>query len=361
MAVLTQYNSHTVIEHIQRAWSFLRGELGEMVDVLPAHQRGGDEDWYRGTADSIYQNLDILVPPSSPPKYVVVMAGDHIYKMDYAVLLREHVAHGRGCTVACTEVTRSEARTLGVLSIDANLKIKSISENPDEPLEITGRPGRSLASMGIYVFDTNYLVELLGKSHADPYSSHDFGLDIIPRALDQGRAVAHPFVRSCVNRGEAGSTPYWRPVDTLDSFLTANLDLAAVVPDLDLYDPSWPIWTDQRQFPPAKFVLDMNGEPGLIVNSLVSGGSVVIGSTIKDCVVFSGVRVKSFSDILECVLLPGATIGQNCRLRRVIVGNDCVLPDGLVVGYDPIYDTAHFETTAAGTVLITKEMLSSLT
>ncbi|MEJ8852484.1 glucose-1-phosphate adenylyltransferase [Variovorax rhizosphaerae] len=361
MAVLTQYNSHSLIQHVQRAWSFLRGELNEMVDVLPAHQRGGEEDWYRGTADSVYRNLDILLPSAGTPRYVVVMAGDDVYKMDYAILLRDHVAHGRGCTIACAEIPRAEASTYGVMSVHDDLTVASFIEDPVEPPSMPARPDISLVSMGIYVFDASYLVELLESDALDPHSSHDFGRDIIPMTVAQSRAVAHPFHRSCVTRDSLPSAPpYWRRIDTLDAFLAAHLDLAAVIPALDLYDAQWPIWTDQRQLPPAKFVFDLNGQPGLVINSTVSAGCVIVGSQIKDSVIFSAVRVMSFCDILKSVLMPGVQVGAGCRLRRVIVEGNCVLPEGLVVGEDAAADRTRFERTGAGTVLITKAMLTHL-
>jgi glucose-1-phosphate adenylyltransferase len=359
MAVVTQYKSHSLMRHLQRGWSFLRAELNEMVDVLPAQQRMGDEHWYRGTADAVYQNLDIIQTRSTPHDYVVVLAGDHIYKMDYSVMLKDHAERGLGCTVGCIEVPRSEASAFGVMAIDGDRKITEFLEKPANPPSMPGQPDVTLASMGIYVFDSAYLYELLEKDNANPDSSHDFGKDIIPMVVAQGRALAHPFGLSCVTRVQGGKA-YWRDVGTIDAFWAANLDLASITPELDIYDTDWPIWTYQRQLPPAKFVLDLDGKHGMTVNTIVSGGCIVSGSRVSSSVLFSGVRVLSFCDINEAVLLPDVQVGQGCRLSRVVVDRGCVLPDGMVIGEDAIADAARFERTEGGVVLITREMLAKL-
>jgi len=363
MAVVTQYKSHSLMRHLQRGWSFLRAELNEMVDVLPAQQRVGDEHWYRGTADAVFQNLDIIQTRSTPHDYVVVLAGDHIYKMDYSIMLIDHVAHGLGCTVGCIEVPRMEATAFGVMAVDGDRKIVGFLEKPADPPAVPGNPEVALASMGIYVFDSEYLYQLLEQDSANPDSDHDFGKDIIPMAVAQGRASAHPFGLSCVTRGSRGpdAKAYWRDVGTIDAFWAANLDLASVTPELDIYDTDWPIWTYQRQLPPAKFVVDLEGKNGMTVNTIVSGGCIVSGSKVKDSVLFSGVRIHSFCDILEAVLLPDVEVGRRARLSKVVVDRACVIPEGMVVGEDPVEDAARFERTDNGVVLITREMLARLT
>ncbi|HYP83191.1 glucose-1-phosphate adenylyltransferase [Variovorax sp.] len=362
MAVVTQYKSHSLMRHLQRGWSFLRAELNEMVDVLPAQQRMGDERWYRGTADAVFQNLDIIASKSTPHDYVVVLAGDHIYKMDYSIMLLDHVAHGRGCTVGCIEVPRTEATAFGVMAVDDKRRIVDFLEKPADPPSMPGKPDVALASMGIYIFDSKYLYQLLEQDNANPDSSHDFGKDIIPRAVAEGRAAAHPFGMSCVTRARRGgdAPAYWRDVGTIDAFWAANLDLASITPELDIYDTDWPIWTYQRQLPPAKFVLDRDGKHGMTVNTIVSGGCIVSGSKVSSSVLFSGVRVHSYCDIHEAVLMPDVEVGRGCRLNRVVIDRACVLPDGMVIGEDPAADAARFERTEGGVVLVTREMLARL-
>lgn len=362
MAVVTQYKSHSLMRHLQRGWSFLRAELNEMVDVLPAQQRVGEEHWYRGTADAVYQNLDIIQTRSTPHDYVVVLAGDHVYKMDYSIMLSDHVAHGRGCTVGCIEVPRMEAVAFGVMAVDSERGITAFLEKPADPPAMPGKPEIALASMGIYIFDSEYLYRLLEEDSADAASSHDFGKDIIPRTVAQGRAVAHPFGMSCVTRARHGTNvkAYWRDVGTIDAFWAANLDLASITPELDIYDTDWPIWTYQRQLPPAKFVLDRDGKHGMTVNTIVSGGCIVSGSHVKDSVLFSGVRVHSFCSIEEAVLLPDVEVGRGARLRKVVIDRACVIPEDMIVGEDPAADAARFERTEGGVVLITREMLKRL-
>lgn len=362
MAVVTQYKSHSLMRHLQRGWSFLRAELNEMVDVLPAQQRTGDEHWYRGTADAIYQNLDILQTRSTKHDYVVVLAGDHIYKMDYSVMLMDHVKSGCACTVGCIEVPRMEATAFGVMAVNEDRTITDFLEKPADPPAMPGKPDIALASMGIYVFDAAYLYRLLEEDNANPASSHDFGKDVIPRAVVQGRAQAHPFSLSCVTRGARGpqAPVYWRDVGTIDAFWAANLDLASITPELDIYDTDWPIWTYQRQLPPAKFVLDIDGNHGMTVNTIVSGGCIVSGSQVKDSVLFSNVRIHSFCEVKEAVLLPDVEVGRGARLSKVVVDRGCVIPAGMVVGEDPAADAARFERTDTGVVLVTREMLQRL-
>ncbi len=357
IGVITQYKSHSLLRHLQRGWSFLRAELNEMVDLLPAQQRVDEEHWYRGTADAIYQNLDII--QSSKPEYVVVLAGDHVYKMDYSLMLKDHVDSGAGCTVGCIEVPRAEASAFGVMAVDGTRKITEFVEKPADPPPMPGNDAVSLASMGIYIFDSKYLYDLLEDDIANPNSSHDFGKDVIPRVVREGRAIAHPFSMSCVS-STPDAVPYWRDVGTIDAFWEANLDLASVTPELDIYDTNWPIWTSQRQLPPAKFVQDADGKHGQAINTMVSGGCIVSGSIVSNSVLFSSVRVHSFCVIDQAVLLPEVTIGRGCRLSRVVVDRGCTVPEGLVIGEDPVADAARFERTENGVVLVTKDMLMKL-
>jgi glucose-1-phosphate adenylyltransferase len=357
IGVVTQYKSHSLLRHVQRGWSFLRAELNETVDLMPAQQRVDEESWYRGTADAVFQNLDII--QSTHAEYIVVLAGDHIYKMDYSLMLADHVAQGAGCTVGCIEVPRSDASAFGVMAIDAERRIKAFIEKPADPPPMPGRDDCSLASMGIYIFNADYLYRLLEEDLADPSSSHDFGKDVIPKVVAEGRALAHPFALSCIANPN-GAPPYWRDVGTLDAFWAANLDLASISPELDIYDTDWPIWTYQRQLPPAKFTPDRNGSHGMTVNTIVSGGCIVSGSHVSNSVLFSNVRVHSFCNIQQCVLLPGVVVGRNSRLSKVIVDRACELPEGLVVGEDAALDAARFERTEAGVVLITREMIARL-
>jgi glucose-1-phosphate adenylyltransferase len=357
IGVATQYKSHSLLRHLQRGWSFLRAELNEVVDLLPAQQRVDEEHWYRGTADAIYQNLDII--QGSRPEYIIVLAGDHIYKMDYSLMLKDHVEAGAGCTVGCIEVPRLEASGFGVMAVDASRKITSFVEKPADPPRMPGRDDMALASMGIYVFDAEYLYKLLEDDLANPNSSHDFGKDVIPQAVAHRRAHAHPFSMSCI-RNPNGAPPYWRDVGTIDAFWSANLDLASINPELDIYDTDWPIWTYQRQLPPAKFIPDRNGMHGMTVNTIVSGGCIVSGSHVANSVLFSSVRIHSFCNIESAVVLPGVTIERNCRLKNVVIDRGCVVPSGLVVGEDAVADAQRFERTANGVCLITREMLGCL-
>lgn len=357
IGVITQYKSHSLLRHLQRGWSFLRAELNEMVDLLPAQQRVNEEHWYRGTADAIYQNIDII--QSSKPEYVVVLAGDHVYKMDYSLMLKDHVDSGAGCTVGCIEVPRKDACAFGVMAVNADRKIVEFVEKPADPPAMPGNDAVSLASMGIYIFNAQYLYDLLDADIANPDSSHDFGKDVIPKVVREGRAIAHPFSFSCVS-STPDAEPYWRDVGTIDAFWEANLDLASVTPQLDIYDTNWPIWTSQRQLPPAKFVQDAEGKHGQAINTMVSGGCIVSGSMVSNSVLFSSVRVHSYCVIDQAVVLPDVTIGRGCRLSRVVIDRRCELPEGLIVGEDPVADAERFERTENGVVLITRDMLARL-
>lgn len=358
IGVITQYKSHSLLRHIQRGWSFLRNEMHEFVDLLPAQQRVDGEHWYRGTADAIYQNLDII-RNSRPPEYIVILAGDHVYKMDYSIMLADHAASGRGVTVGCIEVPRSEASAFGVMAINTQRHITAFVEKPCDPPTMPDNPDMALASMGIYVFTADYLFRLLEEDAGNPDSSHDFGKDIIPRAVAEGQALAHPFTMSAIATPPY-SGPYWRDVGTVDAYWAANLDLASTTPALNMYDRDWPIWTYQEQLPPAKFVHDIDGRRGEALNSLVSGGCIVSGSVVRNSVLFSNVLVRSYCDISDAVVLPDVQINRHCRLSKVVIDRRCKLPEGLVIGEDPELDARRFHRTENGVVLVTRDMLAAL-
>ncbi|MFO1032862.1 MAG: glucose-1-phosphate adenylyltransferase [Hyphomicrobiales bacterium] len=357
IGVATQYKAHSLIRHLQRGWNFLRPERNEGFDILPASQRVSEDQWYAGTADAVYQNLDIIL--SYRPKYIVILAGDHIYKMDYELMLQQHVDTGADVTIGCLEVPREEASGFGVMHVDTKDRITAFVEKPKDPPGIPDNPDMALASMGIYVFETDFLAGLLRRDAADKKSSRDFGKDIIPYVVKNGKAVAHRFARSCVRSDlEAGS--YWRDVGTVDAYWAANVDLTDTVPELDLYDNNWPIWTYSEVTPPAKFVHDIEGRRGLAVASLVSGGCVVSGAAIRRSLLFTNVRVKSFTTLEEAVVLPRAIIGRNALLKKVVIDSDVVIPEGLVVGEDPELDAKRFRRTDSGICLITKPMIDRL-
>ena len=357
IGVITQYKSHSLLRHLQRGWAFLKSEMNEFVDLLPAQQRVDEESWYRGTADAVYQNQDILAAYRAD--YVVVLAGDHIYKQNYALMLADHVALGKEVTVGCIEVSRAEATAFGVMAIDENRRIVDFVEKPAEPPSIPGKPDRSLASMGIYIFNARYLYKELERDMADPNSSHDFGKDIIPRMVKAGVAVAHPFELSCVG-GKVGHPPYWRDVGTIDAYWDANIDLTATDPMLNLYDTNWPIWTYQPQLPPAKFVHNQEDRRGMAIESMVSGGCIVSGAVFRS-ILFSQVRVHSYSSVNWSVLLPGVQVGRHARVSRAVVDRDCIIPDGMVIGEDAAADAARFYRTDSGITLVTRDMLRDCT
>ncbi len=357
IGIATQYKSHSLLRHLQRGWSFLKTEMNEFIDLLPAQQRVSEASWYRGTADAVFQNLDII--RDMRPQFIVVLAGDHIYKMDYSLLLTDHVAMGAQCTVACIEVPVAHATGFGVMAIDRSRRITSFVEKPAEPPAMPGKPGRALASMGIYVFNAQYLYDALARDLADSTSNHDFGRDIVPQVVRSGEAVAHPFGDSCV-MGGASKEPYWRDVGTIDAYWEANIDLTAVEPSLDMYDRTWPILTYQEQLPPAKFVFNQDGRRGMALDSLVSGGCIISGATVERSLLFSKCRVNSYCKLQEAVLLPEVTVGRHARLARVVIDHGCVIPEGLVIGEDPLEDARRFERTASGITLVTQEMLARL-
>ena len=356
IGVLTQYKSHSLLRHLQRGWNFLKSEMHEFVDLIPAQQRVDEEVWYRGTADAVYQSLDII--KSNKPEYVVILAGDHIYKMDYARMLADHALSGAGVTVGCIEVDRQEAKAFGVMAIDENKKVTSFVEKPEDPPAMPGKPDRSLASMGIYIFTADYLYRMLDEDIALEGSSHDFGKDIIPKAVGEGQVVAHFFQDSCVYNSEKAPA-YWRDVGTIDAYWEANIDLTATVPELNLYDRSWPIWTYQEQLPPAKFVHNEANRRGEAIESSVSAGCILSGS-VRNSLLFSNCRVHSYTQIHGAVLLPEVQVGRNVRLTKVVVDRGCRIPDGLVVGEDPDDDARRFYRSEGGVTLITPRMLEKL-
>ena len=357
IGVATQYKAHSLIRHMQRAWNFMRPERNESFDILPASQRVSEQHWYEGTADAVFQNIDII--ESHAPKYMVILAGDHIYKMDYELMLRQHVESGADVTIGCLVVPRAEATGFGVMAVDTSDTITAFVEKPADPPGIPGNEGMALASMGIYVFDTKFLFDILRKDAADPNSSRDFGNDIIPYIVKNGKAVAHRFTASCIRAAEE-IEEYWRDVGTLDAYFEANLDLTDVVPKLNMYDRDWPIWTDQIIAAPAKFVHDQDGRRGMAISSLISQDCIVSGATARRSLLFTGVKMGSFSSCEEAVILPYCNIGRGARLSRVILDSGVRIPEGLVVGEDPELDAQRFQRTESGVCLITKRMIDQL-
>jgi glucose-1-phosphate adenylyltransferase len=353
IGVLTQYKAQSLIRHVERGWGFLATSLGEFVDVIPAQQQRG-EVWYSGTANAVWQNLGIV--QKERPAYLLILGGDHVYKMDYAVMLEEHVARGARLSVACIEVPLAQAGEFGVMSVGDDGRIAAFAEKPERPAPMPGRPTHALASMGIYVFDTDFLVEQLSRDADEPLSTHDFGRDIIPSVIGSHPVYAHRFAASCVNM--VGDEPYWRDVGTIDAYWATHMDLTQVVPDLNLYDDSWPILSLQPQLAPAKFVLDDHDRRGTAIDSLISSGCIVSGATVRRSVLFSKVRVEERSHIEESAVLPYVTIGRNVRLRRTVIDKYSHLPDGFTAGLDHAADRARgFHVTEGGITLVTPEML----
>jgi glucose-1-phosphate adenylyltransferase len=335
MAIATQYKAHSLIRHMQRGWGFLRAERNEYLDILPASQRMDETNWYRGTADAVAQNIDII--DSYGIKYVVVLAGDHIYKMDYEIMLQQHAATGADVTIGCLTVPKAEATAFGVMHVDAKMRITSFLEKPLDPPTIPGDPANALASMGIYVFDWVFLRDLLIRDMEDPSSQHDFGMDLIPAVVAGGKAMAHKFSDSCVTSGRE-TEPYWRDVGTIDAFWQANIDLTAFEPKLDIYDTAWPIWTYAEIVPPARFIRNEDGRRGTAVSSLVSGDCIVSGSEVSNSLLFTGVRTHSFSSLDYAVVLPYVTVNRHASLKNCVIDRGVTIPEGLVVGADPQED-----------------------
>jgi glucose-1-phosphate adenylyltransferase len=357
IAIATQYKAHSLIRHLQMGWNFFRPERNESFDILPASQRISEEKWYLGTADAVYQNIDIVESHNS--KFIVLLAGDHIYKMDYELMLSQHVEQGADVTVGCLEVPRAEASDFGVMHVDEKNVIGSFLEKPADPPPMPGNPAVSLASMGIYVFESKFLFDQLRRDTDDPNSTHDFGRDIVPYIVKHGRAVAHHFSHSCV-RSHAETRSYWRDVGTLDAYWAANIDLTDVEPQLDLYDRSWPIWTYAEITPPAKFVHDQEGRRGEAVTSLISGACIISGAALRRSLLFTGVHVHSYAAVENAVILPYVEVGRRARLSNVIVDRGTRIPEGLVVGEDPELDAKRFRRTEHGICLITQPMIDRL-
>ncbi len=358
MAIATQYKAHSLIRHMQRGWNFFRAERNEYLDILPASQRMDEVNWYRGTADAVAQNIDII--DSYNIKYVVILAGDHIYKMDYELMLQQHVTTGADVTIGCLTVPRMEATAFGVMHVDADMRITAFLEKPKDPPSIPGDPDHALASMGIYIFDWALLRDLLKRDMVDDNSSHDFGNDLIPAVVKGGKAIAHKFADSCVTSG-LEDEPYWRDVGTIDAFWQANIDLTDFIPKLDIYDNSWPIWTYSEIVPPAKFIHDEDGRRGMAISSLVSGECIVSGSQVRNSLLFTGVRTHSWSSLEYVVALPRVTVHRKAELARCVIDSGVEIPEGLVVGQDGEEDAKWFRRTDSGIVLITQEMLNRRT
>jgi glucose-1-phosphate adenylyltransferase len=357
IGVATQYKAHSLIRHLQRGWDFLRVERNESFDILPASQRVSETEWYAGTADAVYQNIDII--ESYGPEHIIVLAGDHIYKMDYEPMLQMHHERQADVTVGCIEVPRSEGSAFGIMAVDGTDRILSFLEKPADPPGMPDKPDKSLVSMGIYVFATKFLFDQLRRDAADPNSSRDFGKDLIPHLVKHGKAIAHRFTESCVRSGFEPEA-YWRDVGTLDAYWQANIDLTEVIPPLDLYDSEWPIWTYGEITPPAKFVHDSDGRRGQAISSLVSGGCIISGASLRRSLLFTGVHMHSYASIENTVVMPYVDIGRSARLSNVIIDRGVRVPEGLVVGEDPLADAKRFRRTEQGVCLITQPMLDQL-
>ena len=356
IGVATQYKSHSLIQHIQRGWGFLRGEFNEFVEIWPAQQRVA-EDWYKGTADAVYQNLDII--RNIGAEYVLILAGDHIYKMDYGQMLACHVKNQADMTVACINVPIEDAKAFGVIGVDEHDRVIDFKEKPERPDALPNDPSQAFASMGIYVFNAAFLYEQLIRDADDPHSEHDFGKNVIPQIINKYRVFAHRFSDSCVGREGGGF--YWRDVGTVDAYWEANMELTKVTPELNLYDGDWPIWTYQEQLPPAKFVFNSDERRGMATDSLVSGGCIISGATINQSVLFSDVHVHSFSEIQDSVVMPNVEIGRHVKLKRVVVDKGASIPDGMEIGFDLELDRKRFYVSEKGITLVTATMLGQPT
>ncbi|MCL2346416.1 MAG: glucose-1-phosphate adenylyltransferase [Desulfobulbus sp.] len=352
IGVATQYKAHSLIRHIQRGWSFLDGRFDEFIQLLPAQQQIDETQWYQGTADAVFQNLHFLDRYRS--QYVLIVAGDHIYKMDYGRMLASHIEHEADMSVACIDVPLSEAREFGVMGVDGDDRIVTFVEKPENPPPMPDQPERALASMGVYIFNTQFLLDQLARDAATPGSSRDFGKDIIPHIVPRHRVYAHRFADSCVGNTE---TPYWRDVGTIDAYWEANMEMTKVTPELNLYDRDWPIWTYQEQLPPAKFVFDDDDRRGEAIDSMVSGGCIISGAQVKRSLLFSSVHVHSWSSISDAVILPYVNVGRHVTLRRCVIDKSVWIPDGMRIGVDLEEDRQRFHVSPGGIVLVTPEML----
>lgn len=351
IGVLTQYKAHSLILHIQQGWGFLRGEFGEYVELMPAQQRHDEDSWYKGTADAVFQNIDIL--RSRKPEHILILAGDHIYKMDYGAMLADHVKKNADLTIGCIEVSLEEATAFGVMDVDANRRVRAFVEKPEKPPVMPGRTDTALASMGIYIFNSGFLFEQLLKDADTKKSTHDFGKDIIPSVIDQYLVNAYPFLDL-----QSGAQSYWRDVGTIDAYWSANMELIGVKPGLNLYDNTWPIWTYQEQTPPAKFVFDEDERRGLAVDSMVSGGCIISGAKVRHSLLFSNVRVNSYTTLEDSIVLPQVNIGRHCRITKAIIEKGCEIPEGTIIGENRADDELRFHVSAGGVVLVTPDMLN---
>ncbi|WP_459993017.1 glucose-1-phosphate adenylyltransferase [Methylosoma difficile] len=350
IGILTQYKADSLIRHIQQGWGFLRGEFGEYVDLMPAQQRHDEDSWYKGTADAVFQNIDIL--RTRKPEHILVLAGDHIYKMNYAEMLADHVAKKADLTIGCIEVSLEEATAFGVMDVDGNRRVKAFVEKPANPPVMPGRTDTALASMGIYIFNAAFLFEQLLKDADTKLSSHDFGKDIIPSVIDKYIVNAYPFLDL-----QSGEQSYWRDVGTIDAYWAANMELIGVKPDMNLYDKTWPIWTYQEQTPPAKFVFDEDDRRGSAVDSMVSGGCVISGAKVRHSLLFSNVRVNSYTTLQDSIVLPNANIGRHCRITKAIIEKNCDIPENTIIGENRADDEKRFHVSPGGVVLVTPDML----
>ena len=353
IGVATQYKAHSLIRHIQRGWSFLDGRFDEFIQLLPAQQQIDENQWYQGTADAVFQNLNFL--RRYHPEHVLIVAGDHIYKMDYGRMLANHVKQRADLSVACIDVPLAEAREFGVMGVDADNRVIDFVEKPAQPPAIPGQPDRALASMGVYIFNARFLFEQLERDALSAGSSRDFGKDIIPHVVPRYRVFAHRFADSCI--GSERHLPYWRDVGTIDAYWEANMEMTKVTPELNLYDKDWPIWTYQEQLPPAKFVFDDEDRRGTAVDSLVSGGCIISGATVKRSLLFSSVHVHSWATVEDSVILPGVEVGRHAVIKRCVVDKRCRIPEGMVIGVDAEADRRRFSVSPKGIVLVTAEML----
>jgi len=352
IGVATQYKSHSLIQHIQRGWGFLRGEFNEFVEIWPAQKRVA-EDWYKGTADAVYQNLDII--RNIGAEYVLILAGDHIYKMDYGQMLACHVKNKADMTVACINVPIEDAKGFGVIGVDESDRVIDFKEKPKDPNPLPDNPNQAFASMGIYVFNAAFLYEQLIRDADDSKSEHDFGKNIIPQMINKYRVFAHRFTDSCIDRDNQNY--YWRDVGTIDAYWEANLEMTKVIPELNLYDANWPIWTYQEQLPPAKFVFNNDQRRGMATDSLISGGCIISGASITQSVIFSNVHVHSYSMIQDSVIMPNVEIARHVKLNRVVVDTDARIPEGVEIGFDVELDRKRFYVSEEGITLVTAEML----
>ncbi len=358
VVVPTQYKAHDLIQHVYRTWGFLRYELGEYVSALPAQQQVDESTWYRGTSDAVWQNKDII--KNSNAEYILILAGDHIYKQDYSKMLYQHIQRGADVSVSCIEVAQNEADRFGVIEIDKESRIIGFEEKPSSPKSMPDKKGTSLISMGIYIFNKQFLIDILDRDTlSDDKTDYDFGKNIIPSCIDKSNIYAHKFIDSCVG-SVINDTPYWRDVGTVDSYWETNMDLTNVTPELNIYDDSWPIWTHQAQRPSAKFIFNDDDRRGYAVDSLVSGGVIVSGSKISRSLLSTDVRVHSYCEVTDSILLPAAQISRSVKLNKCIIDANVIVPEGSIIGFDKVNDAQNFYVTEKGVTVVTQSMIDKL-